>query len=213
MSTIQAERSGGRPRDPRLVDALISAVLDEVAAGATLRGLSLVTIAERAGVSRNTLYRRWKTKDALYLDVLAAINRPLPELDHSSAREDARRMVAALVERALDRRASSMLRALNAESGAFPELHRRYFAEIVAPRRAALNTALEHGVRSGEIRADIDLDQVSELLVSPILARMAAGNIEDLEPARTSEQIVTLVFAGAARHPLIRHTRRHPAAP
>ena len=82
---------------------------------------------------------------------------------------------------------------------------------IVAPRRAALNTALEHGVRSGEIRADIDLDQVSELLVSPILARMAAGNIEDLEPARTSEQIVTLVFAGAARH--IRHTRRRPAAP
>jgi hypothetical protein len=38
-------------------------VLDLVAAGATLSGLSLVTIAEHAGVSRNSLY----------LDVLDAV--------------------------------------------------------------------------------------------------------------------------------------------
>lgn len=49
-----------------------------VAAGATLTGLSLVTIAKEAGVSRNSVYRRWKTKDELYLDVLGAINQPLP---------------------------------------------------------------------------------------------------------------------------------------
>jgi AcrR family transcriptional regulator len=59
------ERSAGRQRDPQTDLDLIEAVLDLVAAGATLSGLSLVTIAKHAGVSRNSLYRRWKTKDAL----------------------------------------------------------------------------------------------------------------------------------------------------
>ena len=74
-----AERTSGRRRDERADVAIIDAVLDLVSDGATLSGLSLVTIAKTAGVSRNSVYRRWKTKDELYLDVLASINRKLPE--------------------------------------------------------------------------------------------------------------------------------------
>jgi Tetracyclin repressor-like, C-terminal domain len=90
-----------------------------------------------------------------------------------------------------------MLRALNAEAEGFPEPHRRYFDEIVAPRRDAMNQALRRGIAAGEIRPDVDVDLLSELLVSPILARMASGNTEDLDPALTSRSIAALVFAGA----------------
>lgn len=192
-----AERTSGRRRDERADAALIDAVLDLVSDGATLSGLSLVTIAKTAGVSRNSLYRRWKTKDALYLDVLQSINLGLPEPEGRSAREDVTALLAALIERVLDKRASHMLRALNAEADAFPELHRRYFAEIVAPRRDAMNQTLRRGVAAGEIRSDVDVDLVSEVLVSPVLARMASGNTEDLDPAQTSRSITALVFAGA----------------
>jgi AcrR family transcriptional regulator len=195
---LKTQRTTGRPRDPRFDQALIDAVLDEVAAGATLGGLSLVIIADTAGVSRNSLYRRWKTKDALYLDVLEAINRPIPELTHTSASEDAEQVLAVLIERVLDRRASSMLRALDAEAGAFPGLHRRYFREIVAPRHAAMKDLLKRGVQSGELRDGIDLDLLADVLVAPILARMANGNLTDLDPEGTSRQIVALIFAGAA---------------
>ncbi len=191
-------RVPGRRRDERADDALIEAALDLVSDGATLSGLSLVTIAKTAGVSRNSLYRRWKTKDALYLDVLERINRPLPALPGRSAQEDVTALLAVLTERVLDKRASRMLRALNAEADAFPELHRRYFEEIVAPRRNAMNEALRRGVAAGEIRADVDVDLISDVLVSPVLARMASGNTEDLDPARTSQRIVALVFAGAS---------------
>src|SRR5580700_9092131 len=112
------ERSAGRQRDPQTDLDLIEAVLDLVSAGATLSGLSLVTIASQAGVSRNSLYRRWKTKEALYLDVLAAINRPLPEPAGGTARQDITDLLRILTERVIDRRASQMLRALNAEAGA-----------------------------------------------------------------------------------------------
>ena len=53
-------RVGGRRRDPRSDTALIEAVLDLVSEGATLSGLSFVTIAKDAGLSRNSLHRRWK---------------------------------------------------------------------------------------------------------------------------------------------------------
>src|ERR1700689_1711783 len=126
------ERAAGRRRDPGTDSAAVEVVLDLVSAGASLSGLSLVTIAEQAGVSRNSLYRRWKTKDDLYLDVLDTINKPLPDFDGLTAH------LAILIERTLDQRASSMVRALLAEAGAFPELARRYLQEIVAPRREVM---------------------------------------------------------------------------
>ena len=192
-----AERTSGRRRDSRADAAIIDAVLDLVSDGATLSGLSLVTIAKTAGVSRNSIYRRWKTKDALYLDVLASINRNLPDLPGRSAREDVATLLAALIERVLDKRASHILRALNAEADAFPELHKRYFDEILAPRRDAMQRALRRGIASGEIRADIDPGMLSDVLVSPVLARMASGNTDDLDPGQTSRNVVALVFAGA----------------
>src|ERR1700685_3394797 len=102
------ERPGGRPRDPHTDTAIIEAVLHLVGAGATLSALSLVAIANHAGVSRNSLYRRWKTKDALYLDVLDSINRPLPDFSDRSAFDDVVNHLATIVERTIDKRASRM---------------------------------------------------------------------------------------------------------
>src|ERR1700677_1794300 len=141
MNMETADRGGGRQRDPQTDMALIEAVLGLVSEGATLSGLSLVSIASHAGVSRNSLYRRWKTKDALYLDVLDSINRPLPDFSDRSAFDDVVNHLATLVERIIDKRASRMQRALMAEVEAFPELQRRYFEEIVGPRREAMYRA------------------------------------------------------------------------
>jgi AcrR family transcriptional regulator len=165
--------------------------------GATLSGLSLVMIADRAGISRNSLYRRWKTKEALYLDVLASINRPLPTLAGESARADVIELLGVLVERTLDQRVNSMLRALNVEAAAFPDLHRSYYRDMVAPRRQVMDDALRRGVASGEIGSDFDVDVISEVLVSPILARLARGETQDLDPREFSELITSVVFAGA----------------
>ncbi|HEY1616274.1 MAG TPA: TetR/AcrR family transcriptional regulator C-terminal ligand-binding domain-containing protein [Streptosporangiaceae bacterium] len=194
METVT--RSAGRKRDPRTEAAAIEAVLDLVGAGATLSGLSLVTIAEHVGVSRNSLYRRWKTKDDLYLDVLDAINKPLPEFTSGTAREDLIADLAVVIERTLDERANSMLRALLAEAAVFPELHRRYFEEVVIPRREFMYGIIRQGIAAGQIRADVDPALVNEMLVGPILARMWAGTTEGLDPAVTSRRLVDLIYAG-----------------
>ncbi len=202
MSVNPAARPGGRQRDPRADAALIEAVLDLIGEGATLSGLSLSAIAERAGVSRNSLYRRWKTKEALYLDVLAAVSLPLPRLAGRSARQDVTDLLAVLTECVQDPRASMMLRALNAEPGVFPDLHRRYFSQVIAPRREAMRQALQRGIAVGEVRPDIDIDLVSELLTAPLLARMAHGETDGLDPVKTGERIAGLIFTGITPRPV-----------
>jgi AcrR family transcriptional regulator len=191
-----SERTAGRQRDPGTDVALIEAVLDLVSAGATLSGLSLVEIAKHAGVSRNSLYRRWKTKDALYLDVLDSINRPLPTELKPTAVEDLAGLLELVVERTMDKRANRMLRALNAEAEAFPELFNRYYQEIVAPRREAVFRAIRRGVERGEIRPDVDEALLTDVLVAPILARTASGGTDDLDAQSTSRRITDLVFDG-----------------
>jgi AcrR family transcriptional regulator len=192
----EPSRAAGRKRDPRTDTAAVEAVLDLVSEGATLSGLSLVTIAERAGVSRNSLYRRWTTKDDLYLDVLDAINKPLPEVEGTTARDDMTAQLAILIERTLDKRAAGMLRALLAEAHAFPELHRRYFEEIVTPRRQAMYRTIRRAIASGEIRSDVDVAFVNEMLVGLILARMGSGTTDCLDPKETSRRITELVYDG-----------------
>lgn len=191
-----AQRAAGRKRDPRTDTAAREAVLDLVCAGATLSGLSLVTIAERAGVSRNSLYRRWKRKDDLYLDVLDAINQPLPDLTGDTAREQMIAQLALLIERTLDRRASAMIRALLAEADTFPDLYRRYFDEIIAPRRQAMHRIIKHGTTTGEIRPDADPTLINEVLAAPLLARTGTHSTTDLDPADTARRLVDLIFTG-----------------
>ncbi|MBV9577290.1 MAG: TetR/AcrR family transcriptional regulator C-terminal ligand-binding domain-containing protein [Chloroflexi bacterium] len=94
-----------------------------------------------------------------------------------------------------------MLRALNAEARLFPELHIRYFEEVVAPRRASMLAVIHRGLATGEIRAEIDPELAVGVLVDPILAHSAADQMVGRTPTATSLRIVNLVFDGIwSRH-------------
>jgi len=73
----------GRPRDPA-VDRAILESAREVLARRGFTGTSMDEIARTAGVGKDTLYRRWKSKELLVqhlLTVLAAENDPVPADD------------------------------------------------------------------------------------------------------------------------------------
>jgi len=93
-----------------------------------------------------------------------------------------------------------MLRALQAGAANFPDLHHRYFAEIIAPRREAVHAILRRGIDTGELRPDLDPGFTGELLVAPILARLGSGSVEGLEPATTSRMIVDVLYEGIKHH-------------
>jgi AcrR family transcriptional regulator len=66
------ERRGGRPRDPAVDDAILTATIEllgEVGYTAT----SMEEVRRRAGVGKDTLYRRWPAKEALVRDAIARL--------------------------------------------------------------------------------------------------------------------------------------------
>ena len=80
----QAEKPRrGRPRDPG-VDRAILESARSVLARKGFTGTSMDEIARRAGVGKDTLYRRWKSKEDLVrhlLTVLSEQSVPVPQLE------------------------------------------------------------------------------------------------------------------------------------
>ena len=83
MMTETATTRRGRPRDPAVDRAILEAARS-VLARKGFTGTSMDEIARQAGVGKDTLYRRWKSKDDLVLHVLTALSEqqvPVPQLD------------------------------------------------------------------------------------------------------------------------------------
>lgn len=78
-----SERRRGRPRDPA-VDRAILESARSVLARRGFTGTSMDEIARTAGVGKDTLYRRWKSKEMLVqhlLSELSAENAPIPDVE------------------------------------------------------------------------------------------------------------------------------------
>lgn len=64
----------GRPRDPSRDRAILAAARTAIATSG-YTGATMEAIAKRAGVGKDTLYRRWSTKDQLALDLVDSLAR------------------------------------------------------------------------------------------------------------------------------------------
>ena len=92
-------RRPGRPRDARADRAILEATL-ELAAEFGPLGLSMDAVAERAGVSKATIYRRWSSKEALLLDAWRELAGAIPVPDSGVLRDDLRVLYAGLCRNA-----------------------------------------------------------------------------------------------------------------
>jgi AcrR family transcriptional regulator len=188
----------GRPRNPETDRVIVEAVLDLIGEGATLSSLSLVTIARQAGVSRNSLYRRWKTKEDLYVEVVKSSSRALPDFSEHSTREHLFKLLSVTLERIADLRVRRMDRAIVAEVQNFPDLYDQYFGDVVAPYRGSMKSAIRRGKETGEIRVDVDENLLSELFVAIVIARISATDVGDLDVDSASRTVTDLLFEGVS---------------
>lgn len=191
-------RKPGRPRSAEADEAILRTTL-ELLATEGLQGLSVETVAERAGVGKTTIYRRWPTKRELIVAALATVASAgeLVATDTGSVRGDllefARRRRAA-IRRA---RSALVMPRLVAESATDPELHRLVRQTFVDPVRAPLVAALRRGVDRGELRADLDLELAADLFAGAFVYRLlvSGGRVPSLA---VTEQVIDVLLAGAA---------------
>ena len=163
-----------RPQDPKITAALLDATM-ELLGERGYADMSMAAIAERAGVGKPAIYRRFASKSEL---ALAAIARALPDMRAPAASGDAARRFRRLVDAALPVDGEgyvALIGGLIAERQRHPELIRGFRDTILLPRRAIGRAAIEEAQRRGEVREDVDPEYALDLLAGPFLARAFAG--------------------------------------
>ena len=178
MSQMAAARRG-RPRDAAGERRVLSAAWGLLHAGG-YAALNVDDVAERAGVAKTTLYRRWPTKDHLAIAVGAQMLGEVPISDTGDLRRDLTEFAAALAD-SLNRLrlaghygggASPGLAAeLVAAAARHPDIGEMVRAGY-AERHARAQARLERAVEREGLRPDLDRGLLIEQLVGPIYYRI-----------------------------------------
>ena len=165
----------GRPRREGVEDTVIAAV-GALAGEVGLAGLSMDLVAQRAGVSKATIYRRWASKEALMLEVMDRLVEPIPDPRRGDVRADVLAYCTELSVRMGVGPRSDVLPHLIA-AACHDEALRASLEDYTRSRRATLRAVLRRGIRNGELAAEFDVDlAVDMLLGTMVYRRLLVGN-------------------------------------
>ncbi|MEV4143435.1 TetR/AcrR family transcriptional regulator [Amycolatopsis sp. NPDC049691] len=174
--------SGGAVLRRQVTDAITEAAFAELAETGYAR-TSMDAVARRAGVGKAALYRRWRSKQAMFAELIrdkvAGALPPTP--DTGALRTDLRELFAtfrAQLANPLITRIGAGLLAEAEHDAVLAEVLRSGVAE---PRRAAARAILRAAIDRGDLPPGLDLELGTDLLIAPLAFRMLVlkGPIED----------------------------------
>lgn len=175
-TTADAPRRG-RPRSEKARDAILDAACELLLAHG-LDAVSMDAVAERAGVSKATIYRWWPTKETLALDALyhewdvGSGN----ARDTGSLRGDLLALIRPWMSLVGSRPYARVLGALITEVHTDPAFAEEFLARLVKPRRDTARLVFERAIERDEIAADTDIDLALDLLYGPLYLRLYQGH-------------------------------------
>jgi len=199
-STTAESRPRGRPRSAKAQQAILAAAI-ELLLEQGLHAMSMDDVAERAGVSKATIYRWWASKELLAVDALAtewATATPSSERDTGSLRGDLLARFRPWLRQLNGKPFGRVIAGLIAEAQTDPEFAKLYREHFVQPRRDATRALLLRAIDRGEIPANTNLEVTLDLLYGPIYHRLLHGHAPLND--RFVRQVIDAVIA-AVRSP------------
>ena len=161
------------------------------------------SIAERAGVGKNTIYRRWSTKDDLVIDAFAHFTADL-KLRAGAGDDVYSRLLEyarSLARLYADPLASRLIPGLLGELQRDPAFADAYAERVVRPLRQPIVALLELARERGELRADVDPDQIADMLVGTGFLRMLfAFGLPNMKPTYP-DALLEAIWRGVAGAP------------
>jgi AcrR family transcriptional regulator len=194
-------RRPGRPVEARPRQAAIAATLELIAEHG-IRGLTTNAVAARAGISKATMYRRWRSKEELLVDAVAALVSEIAVPDTGSTRADVLELMHGAIQLyggSVEARVMpSLVDAISRDA----DLARTFREGFLAGRRAALRAVLARGVERGDLRVDLDFELALDVLGGPIFYRLLiTGGPIDRQLAEGVTELLLRGFAPTAPHP------------
>jgi AcrR family transcriptional regulator len=193
MSTRRDDRIDPRVERSRMV--ILAAAVDELA-DVGYGGVTIESVAARAGVGKSTIYRHWPDKLALIADAFETFHvQMVPDVAHRSARESVELLVRHVAQVVVDSTFSRCIPALIEGAERDPrvrEFHHGYSAE----RRRALVDLIAHGIEHGEFREGLDPELATTALLGVIFYRRLMTG-EPLDPDSAGEVVELVLGRGA----------------
>jgi AcrR family transcriptional regulator len=189
--------SAGRPRSGEAHRSILEATL-ALLVEVGYSGLTVEGVAQRAGVGKATIYRRWPSKLPLVIEAFRELP-GLEEADTGDLASDLEQMLRSYLRIYHATPLGAVVPSLAGELPHNPELM-ELFAPVVKARRQPLIRALQRAAARGEIPADLDLDLAADLVFGPITVRTFFTRAK-IGP-RSVRPIVEMALEG------IRHARR-----
>ena len=186
----------GRPRRASAGEAILDATL-ALLAERGFQATTIEAIADRAGVGRNTIYRRWASKEELIADALHELTSDLDVDDAGDLHSRLLERIGDLVRVFSDPLFGRILPVVLGELQRNPAFARVYAERVVQPRRQALVDLLTEARERGELRADADVEHVADLLGGPPFLRFLPLGLPPVGE-RYAEELLETIWSGIA---------------
>lgn len=205
-SNPESKQGRGRPRDPAHGDAIREAtlqLLDELG----YHGLTMVDVAQRAGVAKTTIYRRWATKAEMVLDAIAEqvvprsfeeTGDPIADLRQVTCRFYAR--VAGESETPIPIAPAELLRET--------ELSGAFYKRFVKPMRDHARALAERAIEQGKLPEDIDPTALVDALTAPAIYKPVA--LHQRATSDDADAIFEIVMRGCLSSPDEQQRQQQP---
>ncbi|WP_197087809.1 TetR/AcrR family transcriptional regulator [Micromonospora sp. HK10] len=167
-----------------ITTAIRGAVLQELAAVGYGR-LSIEAVARRAGVSKTAIYRRWRSKLELVLEIVSGVaGQRLPLPDTGDLRGDLGMLFLIMTKALRHPVAVQIIPDLLAEAARNPRIAQTLEQALQANQREIGGQLIDRAIRRGELAPDLDVDLAVDLIVGPLYWRLAVSrtplSVEDL---------------------------------
>jgi AcrR family transcriptional regulator len=194
-------RPRGRPRRPHLDRAILEATLDAFIQDG-YEGMSVDSVAERAGVAKATVYRRWPSKQEL----LIAAGQHLYEEhvrfpDSGELRTDLVTVLRTVRHLATQTKAGQAMPRMLREIAEGTPLGRAFAERVLLPRFRLAKEILSHAQERGELREDVDLDLAVASLVGTVIFLRVIGQLQEAAPDLPERLVAQLLEGIGVSHP------------
>ncbi len=184
----------GRPRSERSHRAILDAA-NELLEERGFVDLTIDEVAQRAKVSKSTIYRRWSTKGTLAFEAFSAsflARQPLPST--GSLRGDLLAALRSWIRVVKGTVTGRTLVGLIAEVQRDPELAQIWHERFLGPVRSQHRIVVERAVDRGEISPEVDPDIVLDLLYGAAYHRLLQSHLPLSD--RFAQAVVDTVVTG-----------------
>jgi AcrR family transcriptional regulator len=189
--TVRQRAMRGRPKDKRIDEDVVLAVLDTLKSKG-YRHVTIERIAKTVRRARTSLYRRWPSKRHLVAYAVVSTLEAEPAPDSGSLRQD---LICAVdtLRRAFSGPLGQALPGLVADMAHDLELARIIRGEVLIRRRTSMRNAILRGIARAEIRRGIHIDVLIDQLTAPCYFRVL------LSHARITRSFIETVVDYALR--------------